>query len=67
MTDVIPSFDEQTYDRDGVGHIQQHDAGRHHAIESRVAANVKQAEEYDKDVGYDMSGDRHIHTAVDMG
>lgn len=41
MADIIATLDEQTDDRDGVGHVQQYNARRHHAIEGGVAADVK--------------------------
>lgn len=66
MADVIATLDEQTDDRDGVGHIQQYNARRHHAIEGRVAANIKKPENRDDDIGHEMRAEGYIDSAINM-
>ena len=59
MCDVIAPLPEQAHDGDGVGDVQEHDAGGDHGVEGRAGAEVEQAEERDDEAadGVGIQGD----------
>ena len=37
MADVVAAFDQEADDGDGVGHVEEDDAGRYHAVGNHIS------------------------------
>lgn len=65
MMDVVAATVPKTEDRDGVGNVQQRDAGRHHTVERSRGSQIQQTENTDDEAAHAVRDEGHIEGEVD--
>ncbi len=64
--DIVATFDQKADDGDSVRDVEKDDAGRDHAVERRVAAQIEQAQDGDDDAADEMRSERDVDAGVDV-
>ena len=67
MVDVVASAEEQAKDGDGVGDVEQDDAGCDHAVEGGVGSQVQAADYADNHAGDEVSSEGYAEVSLDLG
>ena len=64
--DVVTAFDQKADDRDRVRDVKKDDTGRDHAVESRIASQIQQAQDSHNNAADKVRAERHIHSGIDV-
>lgn len=64
MAKITAAVKQQAHDRDGIGHVQQHDTRRHHAIERRITPQIKTAQHHHDPTTHGMRPQRHMDPPI---
>lgn len=66
MLDVVAAFDQKADDWDCVGHVEEDDTGRDHAVECCIASQIQQSQDGHNHAADKVRAERDVDSRVDV-